>query len=40
MGFGTEVEMIRVASEMGIPTTPYVFDVVEAAEKGRGAHMG
>jgi predicted TIM-barrel enzyme len=32
--------MIRVASEMGIPTTPYVFDVVEAAEKGRGAHMG
>jgi len=46
MGFGKEVEMIRVASEMGILTTPYVFNVEEAemmANAGADvivAHMG
>lgn len=46
MGFGKEVEMIRIASEMGILTTPYVFNVEEAAEMAKAgadvvvAHMG
>ena len=46
MGFGKEVEMIRTASEMGILTTPYVFNVQEAemmANAGADvvvAHMG
>ena len=46
MGFEKEVKMIRVASEMGILTTPYVFNMEEAkmmAEAGADvivAHMG
>ncbi|KAJ5793542.1 hypothetical protein N7457_000141 [Penicillium paradoxum] len=46
MGFGKEVEMIRRAAEMGLLTTPYVFNVEEAvamAEAGADvlvAHMG
>jgi predicted TIM-barrel enzyme len=46
MGFGKEVEMIRMASEIGILTTPYVFNVQEAemmANAGADvvvAHMG
>jgi hypothetical protein len=30
MGYGTEVEMVRVAHEMGLVTTPYVFNPEEA----------
>lgn len=46
MGFGVEVEMIRIAAGMGLLTTPYVFDAEEArlmAEAGADiivAHMG
>ena len=46
MGFDLEVEMIRTASQMGMLTTPYVFNVEEAkkmAEAGADvlvAHMG
>jgi predicted TIM-barrel enzyme len=46
MGFGKEVEMIRMASEIGILTTPYVFNIQEAemmANAGADvvvAHMG
>lgn len=46
MGYGLEVEMIRIAHEMNIFTTPYVFNVDEAramAEAGADvvvAHMG
>lgn len=46
MGFGKEVEMVRVASGMGLLTTPYVFDKEQAvamAEAGADvvvAHMG
>jgi predicted TIM-barrel enzyme len=31
MGFGLEVDMIRVAHEAGLLTTPYVFDPAQAA---------
>jgi predicted TIM-barrel enzyme len=46
MGFGLEVDMIRLASEMGLLTTPYCFNPDEAsAMAGAGAdilipHMG
>jgi len=46
MGFGKEVEMIRIASEMGILTTPYVFNVEEGEAMAKAgadvvvAHMG
>jgi predicted TIM-barrel enzyme len=46
MGYDKEVEMVRLASEMNILTTPYVFNVEEAkAMAGAGAdvvvaHMG
>jgi len=46
MGYDKEVEMVRVASEMGILTTPYVFNVFDAAEMVEAgadvivAHMG
>lgn len=46
MGYGREVEMVRVASQMGLLTTPYAFNVEEArdmAEAGADiivAHMG
>ncbi|MBV9001742.1 MAG: phosphoenolpyruvate hydrolase family protein [Solirubrobacterales bacterium] len=46
MGYGLEVEMIRVAAECGLLTAPYVFDVGEAramAEAGADVlvpHMG
>lgn len=46
MGYGLEVDMIRKAHEMGILTTPYVFNVEEAkamAEVGADvvvAHLG
>jgi predicted TIM-barrel enzyme len=46
MGFGLEVDMIRLAHEMDIFTTPYVFNVEEAkamAEAGADvivAHLG
>jgi predicted TIM-barrel enzyme len=30
MGYGTEVEMVRIAHEMGLVTTPYVFNPEEA----------
>ena len=46
MGFGAEVEMIRLAHEMDIFTTPYVFTIDEAkamAEAGADvivAHLG
>ena len=46
MGYDVEVEMIRTASEMGMVTTPYVFNPEEAtsmAEAGSDvlvAHMG
>jgi predicted TIM-barrel enzyme len=45
-GFGKEVEMIRIASEMGILTTPYVFNIEEAEMMAKAgadvivAHMG
>ena len=37
MGYGKEVEMIRLAHEGGLLTTPYVFNVQEAEEM---AHAG
>ena len=46
MGYGKEVEMIRLAREMDLLTTPYVFDTAEArkmTEAGADilvAHMG
>ncbi|KAI9374549.1 TIM-barrel-protein domain-containing protein [Aspergillus egyptiacus] len=46
MGFGKEVEMIRIAAEMDLLTTPYVFSVGEAESMARAgadvlvAHMG
>jgi predicted TIM-barrel enzyme len=46
MGFGLEVDMIKVASELGMLTTPYVFDpdqaraMVEAGADVLVAHMG
>ena len=46
MGYGLEVDMIRVAHEAGLLTTPYVFDDAQAramAEAGADvvvAHMG
>ncbi|KAL2811851.1 TIM-barrel-protein domain-containing protein [Aspergillus granulosus] len=46
MGYDKEVEMIRAAAEMGLLTTPYVFNVTEAEEMARAgadilvAHMG
>jgi predicted TIM-barrel enzyme len=46
MGYGKEVEMIRLAAEMGLLTCPYVFNVQEAEEMARVgadvlvAHMG
>ncbi|KAL4929837.1 TIM-barrel enzyme family protein [Aspergillus undulatus] len=46
MGYGKEVEMVRLASEMGHLTTPYVFNVSEAEDMARAgadvlvAHMG
>jgi predicted TIM-barrel enzyme len=46
MGYGREVEMIRVAAEMGLLTTPYVFNPTEAEQMTRAgadilvAHMG
>ncbi|KAE9366488.1 hypothetical protein N431DRAFT_384330 [Stipitochalara longipes BDJ] len=46
MGYEKEVEMIRVASDMGILTTPYVFNVPEAEMMAKAgadvivAHMG
>jgi predicted TIM-barrel enzyme len=46
MGFEKEVEMVRVAREMGILTTPYVFNVEEAEAMAKAgadvvvAHMG
>ncbi len=46
MGFGREVEMIRLAREMDLLTTPYVFnpdEAVQMAEAGADilvAHMG
>ncbi len=46
MGYGLEVEMIRIASEMGLLTTPYAFTPQEGeqmAEAGADivvAHMG
>jgi predicted TIM-barrel enzyme len=46
MGFGLEVDMIQLASEIGLLTTPYAFDAGEAeAMAGAGAdilipHMG
>ncbi|MFZ5828235.1 MAG: phosphoenolpyruvate hydrolase family protein [Bacillota bacterium] len=46
MGYGLEVEMIRLAREMDLLTTPYVFNVEEARQMARAgadiivAHMG
>ncbi|MGQ0633516.1 MAG: phosphoenolpyruvate hydrolase family protein [Planctomycetaceae bacterium] len=46
MGFGLEVDMIRMAGEMGLLTTPYAFSADEAAEMARAGadilipHMG
>lgn len=46
MGFGKEVEMVRQAAELGLLTTPYVFNVEEAEAMTRAgadvlvAHMG
>ncbi len=46
MGFGLEVDMIRLAHEMNLLTTPYAFSVDEAAAMARAgadiliAHMG
>jgi predicted TIM-barrel enzyme len=46
MGYGLEVEMIRLASELGLLTAPYVFDPDQAADMARAgadvlvAHMG
>jgi len=46
MGFGLEVDMVRLAREMGLLTTPYAFTDDEAADMARAgadvviAHMG
>ena len=46
MGFEKEVEMVRIASSMGMLTTPYVFNVSEAEAMAKAgadvvvAHMG
>ncbi|KAI1632202.1 TIM-barrel-protein domain-containing protein [Biscogniauxia mediterranea] len=46
MGYGLEVEMIRIAAEMGLVTSPYVFNVEEAVSMTKAgadiivAHMG
>jgi predicted TIM-barrel enzyme len=46
MGYGLEVEMIRLAAERGLLTSPYVFDVEQAEAMTRAgadvlvAHMG
>ena len=46
MGYGLEVEMIRLASEMGMLTTPYAFNPREGARMAEAgadivvAHMG
>jgi predicted TIM-barrel enzyme len=46
MGYGREVEMIRLAREMNLLTTPYVFNPDEAAQMAEAgadilvAHMG
>ncbi len=46
MGFGLEVEMVRMAAEMGLLTTPYAFQPEEGARMAEAgadivvAHMG
>jgi len=46
MGYGLEVEMIRIASELGLLTTPYAFTPQEGAQMAEAgadivvAHMG
>lgn len=46
MGYGLEVEMIRIASELGLLTTPYAFTPNEGAQMAEAgadivvAHMG
>ncbi len=46
MGYGLEVEMIRIAHELDLLTTPYVFDPEQAREMAKAgadilvAHMG
>jgi predicted TIM-barrel enzyme len=46
MGFGREIDCIRAAHQLGLLTTPYVFDEDQAAEMTRAgadilvAHMG
>jgi predicted TIM-barrel enzyme len=46
MGYGLEVEMIRLAAERGLLTSPYVFDVEQAEAMTRAGadvlvpHMG
>jgi predicted TIM-barrel enzyme len=46
MGFGPEVDMIRLANEMGMLTTPYVFNTDEAKAMAKAgadvlvAHLG
>jgi predicted TIM-barrel enzyme len=46
MGFGLEIDMIRIAHEMDLLTTPYAFDAEQAAELARAGadilvpHMG
>jgi predicted TIM-barrel enzyme len=46
MGYGLEVDMIRIASEMGLLTTPYAFTADEASQMAEAgadivvAHMG
>lgn len=46
MGYGLEVDMIRMASELGLFTTPYVFNVEEAQAMAKAgadvvvAHLG
>jgi predicted TIM-barrel enzyme len=46
MGFGLEIDMIRIAHEMDLLTTPYAFDADQAAELARAGadilvpHMG
>jgi predicted TIM-barrel enzyme len=40
MGFGLEIDMIRLAGELGLFTAPYAFDADQAAELARaGADM-
>ncbi len=46
MGYGLEIDMIRMASELGLFTTPYVFNVEEAEAMAKAgadvvvAHLG